>query len=389
MKMSFVKSATALLLSIAFLSSCQKKQESCWECFNKPKEQCKGMGKCKWEPKISIDQVWSNSNTASYQVNDNGRCMCEQDPIAVVEKASRNVSSLSFYAFGNVSSIGVDANNNVWVSHDATTEFFNGTLWTTNNIAPYDNVSVTHSPYAQINSAASSFSAISGNALFATTSQFGLASVSPSPSGTWSYYQKINTSIPTQNLNDVYAESDNRIWIATKDFGIVKLDMPSTWTPYNSSTTSMHSNNISAITADHSGNIWFANELGFGSLINGSVSEFMMGVVHDVACDGEGNIWAATDDGLKRWNPSSHSMEYFGTETSGLNTSTVLCVTTDRNGKLWIGTNAGLYSYESGKIVKVTPANEYQVGMVIKAISADQNNKLWIATDKGVAVMAQ
>jgi ligand-binding sensor domain-containing protein len=391
MKRAAIGRAYALFIAMAvlFSTSCQKKQESCWECFSKPKEQCKGMGKCKWEPKITIDQVWSNSNCASYQVNDNGRCMCEQDPIATVEKASRNVSSLSFYAFNNVSSLGVDANNNVWVSHDAVTEYFNGASWTASNITPFDNVSTQHSPYSPVNVAASGFAATSGNAVFATTSAYGLASVSPSPSGSWSYYQTINSTIPTQNLNDVYAESDNRIWIATKDFGIIKLDMPGTWTTYTSTNTSLHSNNITALTADHSGNIWFADALGFGSLVNGTVTEFMMGVVHDIACDGDGNIWAATDDGLKRWNPTTRVMDYFGTETSGLNTSSVLSVTTDRSGKLWIGTNAGLYAFEGGKVVKVTPANEYQVGLVIKAISTDSNNRLWIATDKGVAVMAQ
>src|SRR5436190_14185174 len=96
------------IICLFIVVSCKKKQESCWECFSKPKAECQGMGKCKWEPKITIDMMWSNSNTSSYQVNDNGRCMCEQDPIAVVDKPAANVSSLPFYAFNNVTAIGTD-----------------------------------------------------------------------------------------------------------------------------------------------------------------------------------------------------------------------------------------------------------------------------------------
>jgi ligand-binding sensor domain-containing protein len=392
MKKATISAAFALFIaaSVLLLPSCQKKQESCWECFSKPKDQCKGMGKCKWEPKITIDQVWSSSNCASYQVNDNGRCMCEQDNIAAVEKASRSVSSFPFYSFNNVSCIGTDMNNNVWVSHDNTTEYFSGASWTTNDLRPSENISNHTPPYTQTVQAANSFYASSNNTLFASTAEYGLASVSAAtPSNPWSYYQTNNSGICTQNLNSVYAESDSRVWLGTKDKGIMKFDLPNTWTCYNSTNTSMHSNNITAMTADHSGNIWFADDMGFGSLVASTVTEFMIGAVRGIACDGEGNIWAATNDGLKRWNPSTHVMDYFGTETSGLNTSTVLSVTTDRNGKLWIGTDAGLYTYEGGKIVKITPANDYQVGLVIKALSVDLNNKLWIATDKGVAMMAQ
>jgi ligand-binding sensor domain-containing protein len=372
------------------LTSCEKKQESCWECFSKPKEECKGMGKCKWEPKITIDKMWSNANCTSYQVNDNGRCMCEQDNIAAVEKPTRNIPSLTFYAFDNVCAISTDKNNKVWISHDTATEYFNGISWTRDDLQPYDNSANHTAPYARVSSCPRGFCVTTGNILFAATDAYGLASVDAGNVGsTWTYYQTINSSIPTQNLNDVYAESDNRIWIATKDKGIVKLDMNDTWTVYSSANTTLHSTNITAITADHSGNIWFADELGFGSLTDGTIREYMTGAVHDITCDGDGNIWAATDDGLKRWNPSSQVMDYFGTETSGLNTSTVLSVATDHSGTVWIGTNAGLHAYEGGKIVKVTAANEYQAGLVIKAIAVDENNKLWIATDKGVAMMAQ
>jgi ligand-binding sensor domain-containing protein len=343
------------------------------------------MGKCKWEPKITIDKVWSNTNCASYQVNDNGRCMCEQDPIPAVEKPARTASSFSFYAYDNVSAIGIDGRNNVWMSHGTTTEYFNGVSWSVLNITPSDNESQHQAPYSAVNASANAFAVTGNNTVFASTSSLGLASLTDDTNA-WTYYQTMNCAIPTQHLNDVYAESDNRIWMATKDNGIVKLDLNNTWTSYNSTNTSLHSNNISALAADHSGNIWFADELGFGSLSGTTVNEMMIGVVHDIACDGEGNIWAATDDGLKKWNVSSQAMEYFGTETSGLNTSTVLSLATDRNGKLWIGTNAGLYTYEGGKIVKIVPANEFEVGMVIKAICADRGNRLWIATDKGVAV---
>jgi hypothetical protein len=380
-------SAIALSISLfVFLSACKKKEESCWECFSKPKAECQGMVKCKWEPKITMNEVWSSNSTSSYQVTDNGRCMCEQDPIPVVEKSTKPVASLPFYSFSDLSVIVADKNNNVWISHNQTTECYNGSAWTTNNITPYNNSANQIAPYSQVSTTSGGFSVSPGNILFATCQTYGLASVDANnAANSWSYYQTINTAIPTQKLTDVYAETDNRIWIGTKEYGVIKFETPNTWTAYNSSNTSLHSNSITSLDVDNAGNLWMGTEIGFAKLANGTVTEFMVGYVHDIACDNQGLVWAATDDGLKRWNTSANTMEYFGVDNSGLNTAKVLSLTVDASGKLWIGTDAGLYAWEGEKIVKYVPANEYQVGSVIKCISAAPNGKLWIATDKGVA----
>src|SRR3569832_783788 len=196
MKKSVLRAACLLFSVVIVFSSCRKKEESCWECFNKPKADCKGNGKCKWDPQITIDHTRSNSSTAAYQVNDNGKCMCEQDQVNTAEKNAVSTGSMPFYAFTNVSAIATDGNNNVWVTHDQTTEYFNGSSWTTNNIAPSDNTGQHVAPYSPVNTAAKGYSISSGNYLFAATSAFGLASLLANPeSNTWSYYQTINTSI--------------------------------------------------------------------------------------------------------------------------------------------------------------------------------------------------
>jgi ligand-binding sensor domain-containing protein len=378
---------TILACALLFTFSCKKREEGCWECFSKPKEQCQGMDKCKWEAKISIDKVWSNNNTSSYQVTDNGRCMCEQDPIAVVEKGENRVAAMPFYSYSSVTGIVADKNNHVWLSHDQSTEFYNGTAWVGANITPFENIIDVAAPYFPANAPAVGYTVTAANTVYAATAAYGLASINANAGDNWTYYETMNSSIPTQKLNAVYAQTDNTIWIGTKEKGLMKFDLPDTWTTYNSTNSSMHSNNITSLAADLQGTIWFGNELGFGKIENGTVTEFMIGAVHAVSCDGEGNIWAATDDGLKKWNITTNTMEYYGTDNSGLNTSTVLSLSTDRNGKLWIGTSAGIYAYENGKIIKYTAANEYQVGMTIRSMSADQNNKIWVATENGVAVL--
>jgi hypothetical protein len=379
-----------MAISILLIASCKKKEESCWECFNKPKEECKGNGKCAWEANVSITQVWSNNNTASYQVSDKGRCMCEGDPIPVVEKASRNAGSVPFYPVANITCVTADRNNNVWVSNSSSTQLFNGSGWTTANLTPYDNITNHSAPYPTVVTPAEGFAVTGGNKVFATTAQYGLASLDASVGdNSWTYYETMNSSIPTQKLNKIYAESDNCIWIATKENGILKFDLPGTWTYYNGSNTTMHTGNITSITAGAAGTIWFGTDIGFGKLSNGTVTEYLVGKVHAIACDNEGNAWAATEDGLKRWNAAASTMEYYGVDNSGLNASDVLSLAKDNNGKLWIGTNGGLYTYEGGKIVKYNFANEYQIGNMIHCISADQNNRIWIATENGIAVLTQ
>jgi ligand-binding sensor domain-containing protein len=381
---------TVITFSILFVASCKKKEESCWECFNKPKEECKGNDKCAWEAKVTIDQVWNNNNTASYQVKDDGRCMCEGDPIPVVEKASKNVGSVPFYPVANISCVAADRNNNLWVSNSSSTQLFNGTSWTTANITPYENVIGHSAPYSTVTTAATGFAVTGTNKIYAATAQYGLAMLDAGAGdNSWVYYETMNSSIPTQNLTHVYAESDSRIWIGTNENGILKFDVPGTWTYYNGTNSTMHSGHISCITGSSSGTIWFGSDLGFGKLSNGTVTEYLVGKVHAIACDNDGNAWAATDDGLKRWNAAANTMEYYGIDNSGLNTATVTSLTRDNTGKIWIGTHGGLYAYEGGKIVKYNFANEYQVGNMIHCISADQNNRIWIATENGVAVLAQ
>jgi ligand-binding sensor domain-containing protein len=164
--------------------------------------------------------------------------------------------------------------------------------------------------------------------------------------------------------------------------------MPNTFTIYNASNSYIGSNNISSVTTDHDGNIWTGSDAGIAKLTSGVFTGYLIGKVNDVACDGQNNIWAATNDGVKKYNIATNTMEYYGTENSGIGSDVVHCLTVDHNGKIWIGTDNGLYTYETSRIVKYTPANTSEVGQTIHCLSVDLNNRLWMATNNGVAVLA-
>ena len=113
--------------------------------------------------------------------------------------------------------------------------------------------------------------------------------------------------------------------------------------------------------------------------------------VHCSLEDQSGNLWfGTTGEGLYIFDGSSFR-QY--TDASPLRSNTVYSIFEDSDGRIWIGTGAGLCLYEGGNFKNIQiplpadlPPNKHRRTHDVFDIIQDQHGKLWFATIDGVFV---
>jgi ligand-binding sensor domain-containing protein len=108
--------------------------------------------------------------------------------------------------------------------------------------------------------------------------------------------------------------------------------------------------------------------------------------------DKAGNLWfGTTQNGLYKYDGKSFSQFLV---TDGLNSNNIFSILEDKNGKIWIGTEAGLCLYDSKTFVNIQipllknlPPNKsdlYRNSHWVFSIMQAKSGKLWFATINGV-----
>ena len=81
---------------------------------------------------------------------------------------------------------------------------------------------------------------------------------------------------------------------------------------------------------------------------------------------------------------------YFKLYTSkeGLPNARILCITQDRDGNIWLGTEGGAIKYDGVNFQNYTKSNGIASDFV-KTIYQDKNGRLWLGTKEGLSVFLQ
>lgn len=105
-------------------------------------------------------------------------------------------------------------------------------------------------------------------------------------------------------------------------------------------------------------------------------------IVNSVFQDQTGYLWFATQSGVSYFNGRTfHDFEP-NAELTGVD---AVCVNQDKQGKIWIGTNAnGLFMYDFEKVKNFNESNGFPSN-VVRSIFFDKDSTLWAVTSKGVA----
>jgi ligand-binding sensor domain-containing protein len=113
----------------------------------------------------------------------------------------------------------------------------------------------------------------------------------------------------------------------------------------------------------------------------------------------DGSVWAGTDRGVARWRPSGQAplsagqenpparFEILMDEQGKAMETAVSALAEDGQGRIWIGTNNGLWLYEPGAKgpIRIQTEPKQADGLIsdfILCLLVDSHDRLWVATDK-------
>ena len=213
-----------------------------------------------------------------------------------------------------------------------------------------------------------------------------------------------NVRQSVQDLTDV-AFNENT-FISTFGSGLVATNgesITNIWDESNSPLVNSNAWNstLTAIEPSASG-LWVANYGGTPSLHLLTSDETWQSVAFnypnaqypvDLSIDGRENVWMrlqpSEGGGVIAFDPIEN-ISYFKINVAGsggLPNARVNCMTVDRDGYTWVGTDAGVAYFLSAKDDAISPIFEGQFLLrseKITAIHVDGGNRKWIGTEKGV-----
>jgi signal transduction histidine kinase/ligand-binding sensor domain-containing protein len=141
--------------------------------------------------------------------------------------------------------------------------------------------------------------------------------------------------------------------------------------------------NINAIAETKSGQVWFGTVDGlisFDAQMTATGSITLPNRVNALLVDREDVLWAATAGGVVRLRHGS--IEKF-TSANGLSSNLVLSVFEDREGSIWIGTEAGGLNLLKSKKFNTFTTQEGLSNDLVKAVYQDPQGGVWIGSNGG------
>ncbi len=184
------------------------------------------------------------------------------------------------------------------------------------------------------------------------------------------------------------------MWIGTEGYGIFRYDLASAKFDYELELNSILFNSytdkiITALETDRNNNVWIGTSDGLacwkGSLENSfrfTQSNGLRGnVITALYCDRDGNLWigSETKNGLTKYSPATNKFTVVDIGDDII--PRAICQTDD--GRLWLGTTAGLIVLEGEKISMSITEKEGLLSNNIKLLQSD-DRYVYIGTNQGL-----
>ncbi len=204
-------------------------------------------------------------------------------------------------------------------------------------------------------------------------------------------YQDMN-SLSDNSIFCILFDSDQNAWISTY-YGGVNVLMRNTgqfvWQEPKSDAVQLEGRIARTMTEIEPGVIWIATEDKGILTYNTHTRKFgyfddipNMGInVYALYYDKEADeMWIGTRyDGLYRYHCSTHRYEHY-LRTNGLSSEGISYILRQRNGKLWIGTMAGLRCYDAEADEFMPVEGKLQFDAFVHSLMEDRDGNLWVAT---------
>ena len=241
----------------------------------------------------------------------------------------------------------------------------------------------------------------------------GFATVDPR-GATFRYVVDLSDEPIESSSNDVRAiweDEQGRLWLGTRGDGLRRYDRASgKFDSFDdvlaraSASAAGAPRSITALRATNGGALWIGSDRGVHLLdadrrratalpidpgrVHGLPSPHVSALLPAL----DDSLWIGTaDSGVARWWPDERRWEYFRHEDAGdsLVHDSVLSLLEDRDGRIWIGTLAGLSVYDghakSMRSFRSVPGDAHSLsGDAISAMLQTRDGTLWIGTRSGL-----
>lgn len=211
-------------------------------------------------------------------------------------------------------------------------------------------------------------------------------------------YITIDQGLSSNNSRIIAQDAEGYIWVGTPN-GVDRFD-GNTIIQYRhdpDDSTSLSSNDVSSIFLDSKNNLWISNKEGL-DIYNrdyDNFTKFKQGIfnqiknVLEIVEDKNGKLWFGTDSGLYVYNLNNSQSKYFGNEEDnpyGIPASPVFKLLVDRNNNIWISIlneGIGIYnqSTEKFRFFKNDPDDPTSIsGNRIERFYEDSKGRIWMGT---------
>jgi streptogramin lyase len=278
--------------------------------------------------------IQSNSLTAIALDNNNvkwigslDKGLIKYDEISFINYDMTNSSIPA----NRINCVAIDNQNRIWAGTDFGIGIFNGSSWI---IYDRNNSGLTSELVNTIRFDNN------GNAWIGTA-----ANLVKFDGSNWTVF---NEAAGKDWINDIYIESENKLWLGTKKDGIRTFENES----FDSLLITDYgypSNTITSVRVDNMNNIWFcfvpdtAGRGGVSYWDGNGFTNFIFGTpqinVNNIFVDEQNIKWFATSEGLVRVD-NNYVTVFFNTSNSLISSNNVRASVRDQNGNVWITTYA-------------------------------------------------
>jgi signal transduction histidine kinase/ligand-binding sensor domain-containing protein/CheY-like chemotaxis protein/AraC-like DNA-binding protein len=196
----------------------------------------------------------------------------------------------------------------------------------------------------------------------------------------------------TSTINQIVSDGNGNTFIASSNQGlllVVKSDTVADQIPFHN----QNSYDVHALTIDKSNRLWlFSDDAGLCIYHpRDQRVDFAAHVVNAASAltsDLSGRIWIGTDNGLYVFNPADRTSVAFGGKKKELSSVHVYGLTRTANGDIWISTNGGGVNIWDSRKNELTylRSGETQASLKSSAVTdvyEDNEKRIWIATLRG------
>lgn len=287
-----------------------------------------------------------------FESNDIIWALSEKNGINVINTNTKDVKVITAIEnSADFTTLYIDLKKTIWVGTSSGQIFYND--------FPYTKFKPLNESQTPITSAVNSFSIFQDSIIIACT-ETGVFKIDYKKQT--EYFSEFS-AIKYQNFTSFYHESDEKIWLGTKDYGLYLIQKDNsdhnvlfqyTTNPYNP--YSLCDNHINNIFEDKSGNIWIATEKGVakfdrykqGFSVIGINSNPDKGLVDQ-------NVWSFNEDvnkhiyiGTKKdltiYNPQKNIFSHFYRNEK--NEHYLMKIYPESPTKIWLGYDDGLFLLE-------------------------------------------